>query len=128
MLAAHPELDRDQAAAVRGLSRSGNAVGVVRGRAGTGKSATMRVYREACDMAGIPVIGVAPTAQAAHLSGESAEILKARTVHLSLAELKRMVAATISPCALPTRARTLRASAPGSAATQSRRGRGRRRL
>ncbi|MGH8908846.1 MAG: MobF family relaxase [Egibacteraceae bacterium] len=89
--AANPdrELDADQAGAVRGLCASGNSVDVVRGRAGTGKSSMLAVYRQICDQAGIAVIGVAPTARAAHLLGVSAGIAEAGTAHRLLAQLDR---------------------------------------
>ena len=65
--AAHPgrELDADQEAMVWQLCTSGHGVDVVVGKAGTGKSTALEVARQCFDAAGIPVIGVAPTANAA---------------------------------------------------------------
>ncbi len=65
--AAHPgrELDADQVAMVWQLCTSGNAVDVVVGKAGTGKSTALEVARRCFEAAGISVIGVAPTANAA---------------------------------------------------------------
>ncbi len=64
---AHPgrELDADQEAMIWQLCTSGNAVDVVVGKAGTGKSTALAVARQCFEAAGIPVIGVAPTANAA---------------------------------------------------------------
>ncbi len=64
---AHPgrELDADQVAMIWQLCTSGNAVDVVVGKAGTGKSTALEVARQCFEAAGVPVIGVAPTANAA---------------------------------------------------------------
>ena len=59
------ELDADQQAMVWQLCSSGNAVDVLVGKAGTGKSTALEVARQCFEAAGIPVIGVAPTANAA---------------------------------------------------------------
>jgi conjugative relaxase-like TrwC/TraI family protein len=67
-------LDGDQEAMVRHLCASGNGVDVVVGKAGTGKSTALRVAREAFEAAGIPVVGVAPTANAARQLHQSAGI------------------------------------------------------
>ncbi len=64
-LAAHPELDEDQEAMVRHIATSGAGVDVVVGKAGTGKTHAMKVTREAFEAAGILVLGVTPTGQAA---------------------------------------------------------------
>ncbi|MGH8930242.1 MAG: MobF family relaxase [Egibacteraceae bacterium] len=65
--AAHPgrELDADQQAMIWQLCSSGNGVDIVVGKAGTGKSTALEVARQCFEAAGIPVIGVAPTANAA---------------------------------------------------------------
>jgi conjugative relaxase-like TrwC/TraI family protein len=65
------ELDGDQEAMVWQLCTSGN--GVV-GKAGTGKSTALAVARQAFQAAGIPVIGVAPTANAARQLEQAAVI------------------------------------------------------
>jgi hypothetical protein len=59
------ELDGDQEAMIWRLCASGNGVNVVVGKAGIGKSTALAVARQAFQAAGIPVIGVAPTANAA---------------------------------------------------------------
>jgi len=80
VLAARPMLDSDQQAMVRTLATSGAGVDVVVGKAGTGKSTALGAYRAALDAAGIPVIGVAPAATAAHQLAVSAGITDAATV------------------------------------------------
>ncbi len=87
ILARHPGLDADQAAMVRGLCASGSLVEVVEGRAGTGKSYGIGVYRQALEAVGHRVIGLAPSATAAHVLGESADIDQVDTVHGLLARL-----------------------------------------
>jgi conjugative relaxase-like TrwC/TraI family protein len=68
------ELDGDQEAMVWQLCTSGNGVDVVVGKAGTGKSTALAVARQAFQAAGIPVIGVAPTANAARQLEQAAVI------------------------------------------------------
>ncbi len=68
------ELDADQQAMIWRLCTSGNGVDVVVGKAGTGKSTALAVARQAFEAAGIPVIGVAPTANAARQLEQSAAI------------------------------------------------------
>jgi conjugative relaxase-like TrwC/TraI family protein len=87
-LTAHPNLDVDQAAMVRALAGDGAGVSVVVGKAGTGKSTAIRAYRAACDAAGIPVIGVAPSASAAHQLAQSAGITDSATVDRLLVEIE----------------------------------------
>jgi len=87
VLARHPGLDADQAAMVRGLCASGSLVEIVEGRAGTGKSYGIGVYCQALEAAGQRVIGLAPSATAAHVLGESAGIDQVDTVHGLLARL-----------------------------------------
>ncbi|MGH8931918.1 MAG: MobF family relaxase [Egibacteraceae bacterium] len=89
VLARHAYLDPDQQAAVRGLCASGNGIDVVIGRAGSGKSAMLKAYREACEEAGLPVRGVAPSATAAHLLGRSAGIPATCTVHRLLEGIRK---------------------------------------
>ena len=57
------------------------------GKAGTGKSTALGAYRAALDSAGIPVIGVAPSATAAHQLAVSAGITDTATVDRLLTEL-----------------------------------------
>ena len=72
---------------VRTLAASGAGVDVVIGKAGTGKSTSLGAYRAALDAAGIPVIGVAPSATAAHQLAMSAGITDTATVDRLLVEL-----------------------------------------
>ena len=88
VLADHPTLDADQAAMVRTLASDGAGVSVVVGKAGTGKSTAIGAYRAALYAAGIPVIGVAPSATAAHQLGRSAGITDTATVDRLLVELE----------------------------------------
>ena len=88
VLAAHPTLDPDQQTMVRTLASSGAGVNVVVGKAGTGKSTALGAYRAALDLAGIPVIGVVPSATAAHQLAVSAGITDAATVDRLLAQLR----------------------------------------
>jgi conjugative relaxase-like TrwC/TraI family protein len=88
VLAAHPTLDSDQQTMVRTLASSGAAVDVVVGKAGTGKSTALGAYRAALDAAGIPVVGVAPSATAAHQLAMSAGITDTATVDRLLAQLR----------------------------------------
>jgi ATP-dependent exoDNAse (exonuclease V) alpha subunit len=88
ILAAHPTLDADQRAMIRTLASSGCGVDVVVGKAGTGKSTALGAYREVLDAAGIPVIGVAPSATAAHQLAMSAGITDTATVDRLLVELQ----------------------------------------
>ena len=72
----HPdrELDGDQEAMIWQLCTSGNGVDIVVGKAGTGKSTALAVARQAFQAAGIPVIGVVPTANAARQLQQAADI------------------------------------------------------
>jgi len=90
--AAHPrrELDADQEAMVWQLCTSGNAVDIVVGKAGTGKSTALEVARQAFEAAGIPVIGVAPTANAARQL-EKASGIPACTLDKLLVEITNNV-------------------------------------
>jgi len=87
VLATNPTLDADQAAMVRTVASSGAGVDVVIGKAGTGKSTALGAYRQVLDAAGIPVLGVAPSATAAHQLAMSAGITEAATVDRLLVEL-----------------------------------------
>ena len=73
---------------VRTIASSGAGVNVVVGKAGTGKSTALGAYRAALDVAGIPVVGVAPSATAAHQLAMSAGIRDSATVDRLLTELK----------------------------------------
>jgi conjugative relaxase-like TrwC/TraI family protein len=64
-LGRHPALDREQREMVRRLVTDGDAVAVVRGRAGTGKTYALAAAREAWRAAGMKVDGVALTRSAA---------------------------------------------------------------
>jgi conjugative relaxase-like TrwC/TraI family protein len=57
----HTTAGQDQAAMVRDLTQGGDGVAVVVGRAGSGKTWTLGVAREAFELAGYQVLGAAPT-------------------------------------------------------------------
>lgn len=59
-------LGADQEAAVRTVAGSTDAVSVMVGPAGTGKTYTLNVVRQVFEQAGHRVVGVAPSARAAH--------------------------------------------------------------
>jgi ATP-dependent exoDNAse (exonuclease V) alpha subunit len=67
---------------------SGSGVDVVVGKAGSGKSTALGAYRAVLDAAGIPVVGVAPSATAAHQLAVSAGITDTATVDRLLVELR----------------------------------------
>jgi conjugative relaxase-like TrwC/TraI family protein len=73
------ELTREQAAAVRAVTTSGNGVDVIEALAGTGKTYTAGALREVCEQADYGVLGVAPSARAARELSEQAGI-PARTL------------------------------------------------
>jgi conjugative relaxase-like TrwC/TraI family protein len=60
-LAEHPTIGEDQAGMVRDLCRGGAGVGVVVGKAGTGKTFALGVARHAFALNGYRVMGTAPT-------------------------------------------------------------------
>jgi conjugative relaxase-like TrwC/TraI family protein len=60
-LAEHPTVGEDQAGMVRDLCRRGAGVGVVVGKAGTGKTYALGVARHAFSLDGYQVMGAAPT-------------------------------------------------------------------
>jgi conjugative relaxase-like TrwC/TraI family protein len=72
-------LTSDQAAAVRAIATSTQAVDVIEALAGTGKTYTAGVLRSLYERAGYKVIGVAPTARAARELEEQA-LIPARTL------------------------------------------------
>ncbi|MGH8931785.1 MAG: MobF family relaxase [Egibacteraceae bacterium] len=87
-IAANPGLDPDQEAMVRHLCASGNFIDLVEGRAGTGKSHAVGIHRQALEHADVQLIGVAPSATAAHVLGQQAGVRVVDTVHGLLARLQ----------------------------------------
>ncbi|HEX4107028.1 MAG TPA: AAA family ATPase [Solirubrobacteraceae bacterium] len=85
---ARPQLNEDQAAAVRAIATSGNGIDHVQALAGTGKTTMLRALAQAHQQAGYQVIGAAPTARAARELRESAGV-RAGTLHSLLAQLER---------------------------------------
>jgi conjugative relaxase-like TrwC/TraI family protein len=57
----HATVGEDQAAMVRDLTQGGDGVAMVVGRAGSGKTWTLGIAREAFELAGYQVLGCAPT-------------------------------------------------------------------
>lgn len=80
VLAAGERLGDDQTAAVRVLTGSNDAVSVMVGPAGTGKTYTLDAVRRVFDAAGFTVHGVAPSARAAHELEADAHITSS-TIH-----------------------------------------------
>jgi conjugative relaxase-like TrwC/TraI family protein len=88
-LAAHtPELNEEQAQAVRAIAASGHGVDIVTALAGTGKTTTVGALAAAYREAGWRVIGAAPTARAARQLRERGGI-GADTIHALLGTLRR---------------------------------------
>jgi hypothetical protein len=84
----HTTVGEDQAAMVRDLTQGGAGVAVVVGRAGSGKTWTLGVAREAFELAGCQVHGTAPTGIATvGLADEG--FTDARTVDRLLLDLGR---------------------------------------
>jgi conjugative relaxase-like TrwC/TraI family protein len=84
----HATAGEDQAAMVRDLTQGGAGVAVVVGRAGSGKTWTLGVAREAFELAGYQVHGTAPTGIATvGLADEG--FTDARTVDRLLLDLSR---------------------------------------
>lgn len=81
-------LGDDQAAAVRGLARSTDAVSVLVGPAGTGKTFTLDTLRAIHQHAGHRVAGAAPSARAAHELATDAHV-PASTLHRLLGSWAR---------------------------------------
>ena len=67
-------LTDEQAAAVRGVTTSGNGVDVIEALAGTGKTFTAGTIRQVYEDAGYHVIGIAPTGRAVRELAEEAGI------------------------------------------------------
>ena len=78
-----PMLGADQDLAVRTITTSPDAVTVLVGPAGTGKTFTLDVVRRVFEGAGQHVVGVAPSARAAHELASDAHIPSA-TIHRQL--------------------------------------------
>jgi conjugative relaxase-like TrwC/TraI family protein len=84
----HTSAGEDQAAMVRDLTRGGAGVAVVVGRAGSGKTWALGLAREAFELDGYQVLGVAPTGIATvGLADEG--FTDARTVDRLLLDLQR---------------------------------------
>ena len=79
-LAELPTLGADQDLAVRTLAASTDAVTVMVGPAGTGKTFTLDAVRQVFEAAGYRVLGAAPSARAAHELAADAHI-EASTIH-----------------------------------------------
>lgn len=73
VLASHLQLDDDQAAAVAAVTTARRSLDVLVGPAGTGKTTTLRAVREAWEQAhgAGSIVGLAPSAVAADILGES---------------------------------------------------------
>lgn len=87
-LLARGGLGGDQAAAVERLAAATDAVSVLVGAAGTGKTHTLNVVREVFETAGHHVVGVAPSARAAH-ELESDALIASSTIHRLLGSWER---------------------------------------
>jgi hypothetical protein len=87
-LAAHPTIGADQAGMVRDLCQRGDGVGLVEGRAGTGKTFALGVARHAWQSGGHRVLGAAPTGIAT-MSLEAEGFEETATCDRLLAELDR---------------------------------------
>jgi conjugative relaxase-like TrwC/TraI family protein len=84
-----PTLGADQLEIVAGLASSGAGVECVEAAPGTGKTTALGVYVAACRVAGIPVIGCAPSARARDELRLGAQIGRCYTVDKLLLELRR---------------------------------------
>jgi conjugative relaxase-like TrwC/TraI family protein len=83
-----PALGEDQEAAVRTLADSRDAVAVLVGPAGTGKTFTLNTLRQVFEDAGHVVVGAAPSAKAAHELEGGAAIVSS-TIHRLVASWDR---------------------------------------
>ncbi len=88
VLARHPEAGLDQALAVRHLAAGDGPVRVMVAPAGTGKTYTLGLTRDAFDHAGIPMVGCAWQGQAAQVLETDAGI-RSRTIASLLADASR---------------------------------------
>jgi conjugative relaxase-like TrwC/TraI family protein len=73
-------LNEGQAAALLGITRSGNQLDTVEALAGTGKTTTARLLRQVYENAGFEVIGAAPTGRAERELKEIAGITNTHTL------------------------------------------------
>ncbi len=73
-------LGEGQAAAVLGVTRSGNQIDTIEALAGTGKTTTASVLRKVYESAGFEVIGAAPTGRGERELKERAGITNTRTL------------------------------------------------
>jgi conjugative relaxase-like TrwC/TraI family protein len=87
--AADRPLTAEQAAAVRVVAGSGHGVSVIQALAGTGKTYTAGVLRQAYESAGYTVLGVAPTGRAVREMAEEAGI-PTRTLDRLLLDLEQL--------------------------------------
>jgi conjugative relaxase-like TrwC/TraI family protein len=87
--AADRPLTAEQAAAVRAVTSTGHGVSVIQALAGTGKTYTAGVLRQAYESAGHQVLGVAPTGRAARELTEEAGV-PARTLDRMLLDLEQL--------------------------------------
>ncbi len=88
VLALFPTIGADQYAAVIQLAGTSDAVSVLVGPAGTGKTFTLDAIRAVYETAGYRVIGAAPSARAAHELEAGAQIPSA-TIHRLLGSWER---------------------------------------
>jgi conjugative relaxase-like TrwC/TraI family protein len=84
----HPSAGPDQAAMVQDVCRSGAGVSLVVGRAGSGKTWTLGLARDAFQLDGYQVLGTAPTGIATVSLGEEG-FTDSRTVDRLLLDLQR---------------------------------------
>ncbi len=88
VVASRATLGDDQADAVRALATAGDAVSVLVGPAGTGKTYTLDALRDTLERAGHQVIGAAPSARAA-LELEAGAHIPSATLHRQLGRWAR---------------------------------------
>ncbi|MCU1394909.1 MAG: conjugative relaxase [Ilumatobacteraceae bacterium] len=87
-------LGDDQATAIRVLTRAGDRVAVMVGRAGTGKTHTLGTLRTVYETAGWDVIGLAPSARAARELQDGADITST-TIARHRVEQREITATTL---------------------------------
>jgi hypothetical protein len=87
-------LGDDQATAIRVLTRAGDRVAVMVGRAGTGKTHTLGTLRTVYESAGWDVIGLAPSARAARELQDGADIAST-TIARHRVEQREITATTL---------------------------------
>ena len=121
-LAGRPELSKEQAAMVRGLTESGDGLQVVLGRAGSGKTYALQSAREAWEAAGYEVLGAALAARAAS-ELEAGSGIRSRTLArllLDARDLQRSPLAAMSVVVLDEAGMVGRGTSPSLRATQRR--------